>query len=130
MNDEQPAVDPKQELDRPARRQVCVWVCVAEVLHAQQQQQPPNPPAARQQPTPTTQVPGPLTDSRRGGDAGGGGGDINIWSGRRMGPRGDRPARGERKREASKYRCCPHTDTGGTKGSRGEINTFCMHFAK
>lgn len=89
MNDQQPAVDPQQHLERPARKQ----------------------------------VPGPVVQQERGHE----GGDVNIWSGRRMGPRAPRA---ERSRAASKYRCCPATDTGRTKGSRGGINTFCLYFAK
>eukprot|EP00883_Tetradesmus_obliquus_P015807 jgi/Sobl393_1/8964/SZX79374.1 len=87
--EEQPAVDPQQNLDRPARKQ----------------------------------VPGPITSDKSSSE-------VNIWSGRRVGPRPDGASRADRKRQPSQYRCQPATDAGKTRGSEGQINTFCLFFAK
>lgn len=73
------------------------------------------------------QVPGPVVTPRPDAKGGGSSGDVNIWSGRRVGPRA---AREERVRAPSHYRCHPVTDTGRTRGSEGQVNTFCLYFAK
>ncbi len=65
----------------------------------------------------------------------GGPGEVNLWSGRRLGPSGP-PAggppggRGDRRREASKYRCVLELDVGRTRGSDAGQHMFCIYFAK
>jgi hypothetical protein len=69
------------------------------------------------------QVPGPVTSDKSSSE-------VNIWSGRRVGPRPGSTSRGDKQRQPSQYRCHPATDTGKTRGSEGQINTFCLFFAK
>eukprot|EP00882_Tetradesmus_deserticola_P033497 GHRQ01038270.1.p2 GENE.GHRQ01038270.1~~GHRQ01038270.1.p2 ORF type:complete len:142 (+),score=45.84 GHRQ01038270.1:206-631(+) len=87
--EEQPALDPKQSLDKPARKQ----------------------------------VPGPVTSDKSSSE-------VNIWSGRRVGAWPGGASKAEKQRQPSAYRCHPATDTGRTRGSEGQINTFCLFFAK
>eukprot|EP00878_Enallax_costatus_P015387 GHUV01016118.1.p1 GENE.GHUV01016118.1~~GHUV01016118.1.p1 ORF type:complete len:468 (+),score=148.03 GHUV01016118.1:207-1610(+) len=73
------------------------------------------------------QVPGPVTSDKADTRTG----EVNIWSGRRVGPRTDGSSKGEKRiRQPSKYRCCVATDAGKTRGSEGQINQFCLFFAK
>lgn len=55
---------------------------------------------------------------------------VNIWSGRQLGPRGERGSRDGRRQQPSAHRCKPILDSGKTKGSQGNVNTFCLFFAK
>lgn len=70
------------------------------------------------------QVPGPVKHENNSQHLSGSG---NIWSGRQFGPRGEgRKA----EHQPSAYRCKPTLDAGKTKGSQGDVNTFCLFFAK
>ncbi|KAG2445736.1 hypothetical protein HXX76_000342 [Chlamydomonas incerta] len=65
----------------------------------------------------------------------GGGGELNYWSGRKLGPSVPQAGRGagrqvERVREASKYRCLPEADVGRTRGSDAKQHVFCLYFSK
>ncbi|KAF8069391.1 cwc2 [Scenedesmus sp. PABB004] len=72
------------------------------------------------------QVPGPVVTERKDQH-----GPVNIWSGRRSGPRPDRgEPRERRKRDASAFRCVPPLHAGKTRGTLGQINTFCLYFAR
>lgn len=85
---------------------------------------------------PTAQVERPVTATSACD-----GGDINIWTGRRIGPRGGGGGAssggggrsgggGSGGRAKSHYRCRPETDTGRTRGSDGRVSVFCSYFAR
>lgn len=70
------------------------------------------------------------TGPQRKGGQQGGPTEVNLWSGKQLGPRGERGSKDGRRQQPSAYRCKPILDSGKTKGSQGNVDTFCIFFAK